>query len=161
MSQNSQVKRVGPKNLTLNRVAIIGGAALLVGGLILIGIAALQTNGTGLFVIGAIAALFGGADIVGGLLETRHYHRTHCKQCGHLLEITDMTYGGMSIKNRAGEHYNGTDRKEDVEFDCKCPNCGCESHFTETFTTGTIDKNGNTHIDSLNALVKKYWKYKK
>jgi hypothetical protein len=101
--------------------------------------------------------------MVGGAAETRHFHRTHCKQCGHLLEITDMTYGGMAIKDRAssGQQYNGTDRKEDVEFDCKCPNCGCESNFTETFKTGSVDKNGNIHEDDLDSLIKKYWKYKK
>jgi rubredoxin len=160
---SEQVKRVGPKNSKGNKAAIFGGLGMLIAGLVVLGIASAQKDGTVLVIVGALLVLFGGATFVGGLLETKHYHRTHCKNCGHLLEVKDMTYGGMTVKENSGSQsqFNGATRKEDVEFDCVCPNCGAESNFTQTFQTGSVDKNGTVHKNDLNAMVKKYWKYKK
>jgi hypothetical protein len=161
MSKN-EVKRVGPKNSKGNRVCIYGGLGLLIGGLILLAITKGIADGdsaTLFFVIGGILVIFGVALAVGGVLETRHYHRTHCKQCGHLLDVTDTNYEGSDV---TGDNNTGTaKRKEAVSFDCKCPNCGLETSFTEHFTTGTVDKNGNVHERDLDTLVKRFWKYKK
>jgi hypothetical protein len=160
MSKN-EVKRVGPKNSKGNRICIYGGLGLLVGGLILLAITNAISNGdsTTFFVIGGIMLIFGVSLAVGGVLETRHYHRTHCKQCGHLLDVTDTNYEGSDV---TGDDNTGTaKRKEAVSFDCKCPNCGLETSFTEHFTTGTVDKNGNVHEHDLNTMIKRYWKYKK
>jgi rubredoxin len=157
-----EVKRVGPKNSKGNVACLIAGTIMLPVGIVLAVAATPSDAGMVLLIIGGLIALFGGALLVGGVLETRHYHRTHCQQCGHLLEVKDMTYGGMTIKDNAGSQnqFNGATRKEDVEFDCVCPNCGATSTFTETFQTGSVDKNGTVHRNNLNAMIKKYWKYK-
>lgn len=140
---------------------MIGGGVGFIVGLVLILVAVGQNDGSVLLIVGGLVALFGGATFVGGVMETSRYHRTHCQACGHLLDVEDTTYLGMSVRDRGGNTYSGTDRKEEVQFDCKCPNCGRESSFSKSFTTGSVDKNGNVKTENLESLIKRYWKYKK
>lgn len=165
MEKDTKISRVGPKNTKSNIIYLCVGIVLVAVGVgLAIGCLASsnQDNAVVLLILGFVALVFGIGLLIISIMETKRYHNTHCKECGHLLDVTDEQDGGVSVESHEnGGQFAGAKRKEKVEFDCKCPNCGTESHFTKTFVTATEDKNGNVHGQNINTMVSKYWKYKK
>ncbi len=103
----------------------------------------------GLILVGLIVALL----LTTEFYERKKIKRSYCPTCGNKYEYeTDVSWDTLSVITK------NTTRESRLRFNCTCSICGNKTEFAQSFTTASIDKNGNLVEYNIYDRAKKYFK---
>lgn len=160
MANNS--KRVGPKMGGLEIATLLVDVSVLIAGVVVALIGYLRAPQNNILLgVGGFMVLVAFMAIFAACKDMLRYKNTHCSVCGHLYDVLSVDDEGVTITDKSSSTFASSDRKQTVSFDCQCPNCGHQHHFSHTFATGHSDSNGHFTSKDINTEIKKFWKYKK